>query len=151
MTASSSATSRSNKCENTSPLDSIATVWGCFLNHQVDGYCHTSDLMKSMKVINKEWFHSIHCSMLLRRAKTWSMQPRPLWNPAYSCLNFESMALSILAVNLKRCCASPVFTIILLRSPIFESWIIIRKMLQSLGITSWFQILAKISERTIWV
>ena len=82
--------------------------------------CHTSELMKSMKFINKEWFHSIHCSMLLRRPKTWSMQPRPLWNPAYSCLNFESMALSILTGNLKRCYASPVFTIILLRSPIFE-------------------------------
>ena len=35
--------------------------------------------------------------------------------------------------------------------PSSKSWIIIRPMLQSLGITSWFQILAKISERTIWV
>ena len=52
--------------------------------------------LKSMKLIYKAKFHSIHCSMMFRRAKIWSMQSRPFRNPACSCLSFTSKAQSIL-------------------------------------------------------
>lgn len=52
-----------------------------------------------VKLKNKGTFHSMHCSLMFRRAKTLSLQPPPFWNPACSCLNFKSMAPSILLRN----------------------------------------------------
>ena len=47
-------------------------------------------------VPGKGTFHSIHCSMMFRKAKICSMQPRPFRNPACSYLSLASEAQSIL-------------------------------------------------------
>ena len=108
-----------------------------------------------MKLIYKAKFHSIHCSMMFRRAKIWSMQSRPFRNPACSCLSFTSKAQSILLrrtlqktlLGMDRS-VMPRQLSQLLRSP-FIRILDIRPLLQSLGMVSWFQILAKRSVNTM--
>ena len=56
----------------------------------------SNGFFKSMKLIYKGTFHSIHCSMTFRKAKIWSMQPRLFRNLACSYLSLASEAQSIL-------------------------------------------------------
>lgn len=51
--------------------------------------------LKSIKVIRRGLFHSIHCSMIFLRVKIWSMQTLSFLNPACSSLNFLSISPSI--------------------------------------------------------
>ena len=98
--------------------------------------------LKTMKLIYKGTFHSIHCSMMFRKAKIWSMQPRPFRNPACSYLNLASEAQSIL---LRRTLQTTLLGMDrsvmprqlsqLLRSPFFGI-LDIRPILQSLGMLS---------------
>ena len=110
---------------------------------------------KSMKLMYKGTFHSIHCSLMFRRAKIWSMQPRPFRNPACSCLSLTSKAQSILLrrtlqktlLGMDRS-VMPLQLSQLLRSP-FLGILDIRPLLKSLGMVSWSQILAKRSVNTL--
>ena len=110
---------------------------------------------KSMKLIKKETFYSVHCSTMFRIAKTRSMQPRPLRNLPYYCLNSGSMALSIiLRSTLQKTLLGMNGDVIpcqlpqLLRSSLCVGILNIRPMNQSLKKTSRFQILAKSSVST---
>lgn len=109
---------------------------------------------KSMKLIKKETFYSVHCSTMFGIAKTRSMQPWPLRNLPYYCLNSGSMALSIiLRSTLQKTLLGMDVDVIpcqlpqLLRSSLFGI-LNIRPMNQSLKKTSRFQILAKSSVST---
>ena len=107
-----------------------------------------------MKLIKKETFYSVHCSTMFRIAKTRSMQPRPLRNLVYYCLNSGSMALSIiLRSTLQKTLLGMDWDVMpcqlpqLLRSSLFGI-LNISPMNQSLKNTSRFQILAKSSVST---
>ena len=54
---------------------------------------------KTMKLVNKGTFHSMHCSVMFWRGKFPTLQPRPLRNLVCSGLNFGSMALSFILRN----------------------------------------------------
>lgn len=53
-------------------------------------------LLKSTKFTYSCLCHSVHCSMMLRSAKIWSVQPRCFLNPACSFLSTVSTASVIL-------------------------------------------------------
>ena len=54
---------------------------------------------KTMKLVNKGTFHSMHCSVMFWKGKSRTMQARPVRNIACSGLNFGSMALSMILRN----------------------------------------------------
>ena len=54
---------------------------------------------KTVKLVNKRTFHSMHCSVMFWRGKSGTMQPRPVRNLVCSGLNLGSMSLSIILRN----------------------------------------------------
>ena len=82
--------------------------------------CYQMLFSKSTKLIKSFRCHTVHCLMIFRRAKIWSIQPFPFLNTACSSLNLLSTTL----LNL--------FMIILARILLgMESRVIPRQLLQS--------------------
>ena len=102
-----------------------------------------------MKLTNKGTFHSVHCSMIFRRAKIWSMHPLALRNPACSSRSLLSMASFILSrIILQNTLLGMERSVIprqlshFWRFP-FLGTLTIRPLVQSLGMFSPFQIVWK--------
>ena len=54
---------------------------------RLSGWALSNSLSRTKKLVSKGTFHSLHCSMMFRRAQNWYMQPRPLRDPACSYLH----------------------------------------------------------------
>ena len=104
-------------------------------------------LSRSIKLMYTLVFHSVHCSMIFRRAKMWSMHPTPGLKPAYSFLKMVLMAsLSLIWMILQKILlgtersVTPRQFVHCVLSPFLGS-LMISPLHQSSGMVSAFQIL----------
>ena len=65
------------------------------MRHRHSRWMQSKAFSKSTLLIYNCLCHSVHCSMMLRRVKIWSIHPRPFLKPAYSCPSCWSTASEI--------------------------------------------------------
>jgi hypothetical protein len=126
------------------------------ISHNVSLCTLSKTFLKWMKFINRGVFHSMHCSMIFRRANIWSIHPRPFLNPACSSLNFWSIASSIrmrmilqntllgtesrgIPLRLSQHCRSPFFGNLTIRSLVQSDGTV---SLSQMFLKSWWNALA---------